>query len=187
LKITGFPESTQRSAGGMFFIGEAGTRWEGVGDQERPGHAGIGAWFHNGTFPRTSGEGATRGAGGGYAFLDQTLFLDKTGPTRDLGAIFIAGLADKTASPIDQSLMAGLNAAGFVPGRPDDEMGVLCSWAHLPAEPGLLHPFEMASEIYYKIQVTPWASLKPDFQYIINPSGKRADAAVVTVRAEIDF
>ncbi len=186
LNISGSPQSTLIAAGGMFFIGEAGGRWS-LGNLA--GHAGAGAWFHNGVFPRNDGNGTTRGTGGGYAFVDQTLYHDEGEgrPTRDLGAFLTAGLADKTTSPMDRSLAAGIAASGFMPGRPDDSMGALCSWVRIPPQPGLLHPFEMAAEVYYKIHLTPWASLQPDFQYIVNPSGKHPDAAVVTVRAEIDF
>jgi porin len=185
LKIAGAPENTQASAGGMFFIGEGGLRWK-AGDL--PGHAGGGAWFHNGRFPRTDGDGTTH-AGGGYAFIDQTFFHDEAdkGPTRDLGAFLIAGLADRAAAPMDQSLTLGIVASGFVPGRPDDAVGALCSWVHIPAQPGLLHPFEMTTELFYKIQITPWASLKPDFQYIVSPGGMQRDAAIVALRAEVDF
>ena len=63
----------------------------------------------------------------------------------------------------------------------------MASWVHLPAQPGLLHPFELALEAYYKIQLTDWAAIKPDFQYIVSPSGMVPDAAVLTVRVEIDF
>jgi len=88
---------------------------------------------------------------------------------------------------MDQALTFGAVATGFVPGRTDDAVGVLCTWAHMPAQPGLLHPFELATEVFYKFKITPWASLKPDFQYIVNPSGRQRDAAVVTLRAEVDF
>jgi carbohydrate-selective porin OprB len=42
--------------------------------------------------------------------------------------------------------------------------------------------------LFYKAQILPWVSVKPDLQYITNPGGTGLDDALVgTVRAEIDF
>jgi porin len=188
LNIAGHPETVQASAGGMFSIVEAGTRWASVGDSDqRPGHAAFGAWYHSGVFPRNDG-GTNRGAGGGYAFLDQSFFREgQEGKNlRDIGGFFSAAISDRDTSPMDENLALGLTATGFVPSRPDDCCGICASWVHLPS-PGFNHPYELATEIFYKIQLTPWASLKPDFQYIVSPGGVQRDAAVVTIRAEIEF
>lgn len=45
----------------------------------------------------------------------------------------------------------------------------------------------LAVEACYKIKITDWTAIKPDFQYIFSPSGMVPDAAVATVRVEIDF
>jgi porin len=188
LNFSGHPETVQIPHGGMFFIGEAGSRWTmnlaGLGEN-LPGHAAVGGWYHNGTFPLLSGTGTQTGAGGGYLFVDQSL-MNFTGQD-DLGFFFVGGLSNKENLPMDQNLAFGLTARPLARYRPKDLMGVMTSWVHLPAQPGLQHPFEMASEIFYKVQITDWASIKPSFAYIANPSGKHPDAAVLTVRAEVDF
>jgi len=87
---------------------------------------------------------------------------------------------------MDSNVVFGISASGLIDPRPNDSMGMMLSWVHL-TQPGLPHAYELATEIFYKFQITPWASLKPSFAYIASPSGTLPDAAVVTVRAEIDF
>lgn len=186
LDIAGHPETTLPTRGGMLGVGEVGDRWV-LG--ELPGHTAVGGWLHSGEFPRVSGGGTVHGSGGAYALFDQSiLHEEKDGEVaRDLGMFLLAGIADKAAVPTDQHLALGVSAKGFVPGRPDDSIGAMGSWVHLSAQPALVHPFELATEAYYKMQITPWASLKPSFAYIASPGGRHPDAAVVTIRAEIDF
>jgi carbohydrate-selective porin OprB len=42
-------------------------------------------------------------------------------------------------------------------------------------------------EVYYRAQLTKFASLMPDFQYIGNPGGMYEDAIVFGLRLVIDF
>ena len=44
-------------------------------------------------------------------------------------------------------------------------------------------------EVYYNIQVTPWLSISPDFQYIINPGGthEHRDAMIVGIRTQMSL
>ena len=186
LNLMGHPEHIERTSGGMFFIGELGLRYPADSPVL---HAGVGAWYHNGEFPRIAmPESMATGAGGAYFFLDHTLFHDETAAaTRDLGVFFNAGIADSRTSPMDASLALGISGKGFIPARPGDAFGLIGAWTRLPEQPGLLHPFELATELYYKFQITPWASLKPSFAYIFHPSGINPDAAVITVRAQVDF
>jgi porin len=55
--------------------------------------------------------------------------------------------------------------------------------------PGALPDYEMAIEATYQINLAPWWSLQPDFQYIIHPGGSRAidDAIVIGLRTKISF
>lgn len=41
--------------------------------------------------------------------------------------------------------------------------------------------------MFYKLQITSWASLMPDLQYIIHPGGQYPDALVGTLRFTVNF
>jgi len=48
--------------------------------------------------------------------------------------------------------------------------------------------YETAYELFYRLQLTPWFSIKPDLQYIANPGGKGTpDALAATVRVQVSF
>jgi porin len=189
LNISGHPETAFFSTGGVMLMTETGARWKWDG---KAGHAGVGGWYHTGNFPSVRDPGMMhRGAGGGYFLIDQTLYHELEGEetTREVGAFLTGGIADAGASPMTHQLGLGIMARGFVPARPEDSLGVMSSWVQLagPREEPLQRPGEWATEVYYKVQLTSWASLTPSFAYITSPSGLHPDAAETTLRLEIDF
>jgi porin len=46
---------------------------------------------------------------------------------------------------------------------------------------------ETAIEMFYKLQLTPFFSIKPDLQYIVNPGGDLPNAFVAGLRMEVAF
>lgn len=79
---------------------------------------------------------------------------------------------------------------GLIPERDADIIGLMASWAGLSDElgAGLTDDAELAVELFYKLQLGEYVSIKPDIQYIANPGGAGLDDAwVVTVRAELVF
>jgi porin len=189
LNFSGHPETVFLSSGGSIFIAETGSRWLWDG---KPGHAGLGGWYHTGNFPAARNPDSThRGAGGGYFLLDQALYQEEIDGevSREIGAFFTAGASDTGAAPMNLGLTAGITASGFIPSRPDDVVGLLSSWVQLTAPPDdlLMSSGEWATEAFYKLQITDWASLKPAFTYIASPSGWYPDAALATLRIEVVF
>jgi porin len=75
--------------------------------------------------------------------------------------------------------------------RPDDACGFGVAWALFRdlVGDGARGGGEVAIELLYTLQFTPWLRLKPDLQYILDPSGDPtiADALVATLRIGIDF
>jgi len=193
LDFVGHPQSVELTSGGSYLITEVGNRWTlHANNSDLPGHAAIGAWYHTGESPKlTDPSTEIRGTPGAYLFADQTLYTQNAAqnhPKQDLGAFISFGLASPRTIPIQQNLAAGITATGFIHSRPNDIVGLLTTWAHLsPTTSPTPHHDETAFELFYKLQLTTWASLKPDLQYIISPSGKYPDALAFTLRAEIDF
>ena len=81
----------------------------------------------------------------------------------------------------------GLQATGFSQGRDDDVMGIGIFQVQLSRDLQTPHRRETAIELFYKVQVFPQWSLKPDIQFIVNPGGNGDDAFVVGLRSEIAF
>jgi carbohydrate-selective porin OprB len=192
LNLVGHPQSVERAAGGTFLLTEIGSRWKiPFSHTDLPGHAGVGGWYHTGEYPRIRNPNEfVHGSGGTYLFLDQTLWTQDAAdhhPTPNLGFFFDAGYADPRTNQMDEQLGGGFAATGFIPGRPNDILGALASWSHLPAQPFIYQREELVIEAFYRLQLLRCFSLKPDFQYIISPSGRYPDAAVITLRAQLDF
>ncbi|MEM9109933.1 MAG: carbohydrate porin [Planctomycetota bacterium] len=172
----------------LFWIGEAGVKWGGA---SRPGRFAVGVWHHTGSFARFSG-GRKSGATGFYAVLDQLLYKENedTDDAQGLGLFAQLGLVDEDISAISEHVGVGVQWAGPIPGRDADIIGLMASRAGLSDEPGagLTDDAELAVELFYKLHLGEYFSIKPDIQYIMNPGGAGLDDAwVVTLRAELVF
>ncbi|MEO0475627.1 MAG: carbohydrate porin [Planctomycetota bacterium] len=172
----------------LFWVGEVGYKW---GDASFPGRVAIGLWHHTGTFARFSG-GTKSGATGFYAVLDQLLYKEKDDPddSQGLGLFAQLGLVDEDINAISEHVGVGVQREGLIPERDADIIGLMASWAGLSDElgAGLTDDAELAVELFYKLQLGEYVSIKPDIQYIANPGGAGLDDAwVVTVRAELVF
>ncbi|NOT56684.1 MAG: hypothetical protein HOP18_18960 [Deltaproteobacteria bacterium] len=172
----------------LFFIGEMGTRW--VLDQHRLiGRLGVGAWGHNGTFERFSG-GRQKGTMGAYLVFDQLLWRENPhhDPDEQGIAMFLQyGYADGAVSEITHHFGGGLTWTGLLPQHNDDVSGIGTSWVTLSELAGFDKGYELALELFYKIQLTSWITLQPDLQYLINPSGggRIGNALVGSLRIQL--
>ena len=174
----------------LFLIGEAGVRWGGDAGG-MPGRLAIGLWHHTGTFDRFSG-GTASGATGFYLVFDHLLHKESVEPddTQGIGLFAQFGLADEDLSAIEHHLGLGIQWEGALPGRDEDVLGLMASYAGLSGEPGagFTEDAELAIELFYSIEICPNLSLKPDLQYIANPGGAGLDDAwVLTLRVEAAF
>lgn len=173
----------------LYLIGEVGVAWQWR--DELPGRLGVGAWKHTGTFAHTDGTSpAVDNAEGLYIVFDQWLWREAG--QQGIGAFAQFGVSDDDASPIDLHIGGGIAWTGMIPGRDDDVTGVMFSYAHFanPARNAgvFTDDYEMAVETFYKLQLTPTVSIKPDLQYIANPGGVGlSDALASTLRVEVIF
>jgi porin len=91
----------------------------------------------------------------------------------------------------------GLAYTGLIPGRDADQLGVAFAYAQLSdgARSSLLEEgsspigAEMVLEVTYLAQITPWLTIQPDLQYVINPGGATnlGNALVVGGRLAVVF
>ena len=82
----------------------------------------------------------------------------------------------------------GLLYTGLIPRRDRDELGFGVINANVTDDlrsQGLTD--ETNIEWFYKIQLTPWMSLQPDIQYVINPGGDGRNAVALGVRSVMFF
>jgi porin len=169
-----------------------------------PGTYKLGGWYHSGKFadqrfdgagvslasPGSSGLPAQhRGNYGLYAIVDQMVW--RVPDTKDNGLGVFLRLA---GSPSDRNLVdfyadGGLNYKGLLPERDDDVLGLGLAYARISDAASSLdrdvnvfngtnHPVrdhEMALELTYRAQMTPWWTLQPDLQVIFHPGGHVAD------------
>jgi len=169
-----------------------------------PGTYKLGGWYHTGRFadqrfdsaglslanPGSTGVPAQhRGDYSVYAAIDQMVWREPKTKDEGLGLFLrIAG------SPSDRNLVdfyidGGLNYKGLIPDRGDDVLGLGVAYARIgDAATGLdrdtrlfsgtsrpVRDHEMAVELTYRAQVTPWWTVQPDLQFILHPGGHVPD------------
>jgi len=176
---------------GLFYIGEGGLTWS-LGEDELDGRLGLGGWYHNGTFERFD-EDTQNGTGGFYLVLDQLLTRENPDDAEDeqgVGIFFMYGRSDPDVSEVDHHVSAGLAWTGPIDGRDSDVLGFGVNYVHFSQETGsgFTDHHETAYELFYKIEIAPQISIKPDLQYIANPGGEGLpDAFVATLRIEVSL
>jgi len=85
-------------------------------------------------------------------------------------------------SAFKNDFVTGFVYKGLLPRRDADVIGAGVAWVQL-VQAGRNE--ETAIDVFYKAQITPWASIQPDLQYIFSPSGVLPDALAVGVRFQI--
>lgn len=154
----------------------------------------LGSFVHTADFANEisgAGEGADFGI---YGVADQEIY--KRGG-KDVSFFVRGGGTPAKVNTLDWYFDAGFNFSGFIPGRLLDTAGVAVARSNFSHDysdaqvSGGSNPFtqETVVEATYKIQVSPWWTLQPDFQYIFNPGGEEGshDATVIGVRTSIVF
>jgi len=193
-----------------------------------PGTYKLGGWYHSGRFadqrfdsrglslasPASSGVPAQdRSDYGLYALFDQMVW--RVPETKDNGLGVFLRVAGSPASRnlVDVYVDGGLNYKGLLPERGDDVLGFGLAYARISdAASGLdrdvdafngthrpVRDYEMALELTYRAQMTPWWTLQPDLQVIFHPGGHVSDptdptgvrairdAVVLGVRTSLSF
>lgn len=186
------PKSLFASPADLYLIGELGGKWDING---YVGTVKTGVRYNTGTFERYDG-GLQDGSWGGYVLAEQLVCRLNPEDKESTRGVWIFGgfdwaddqLAD---NPFGTHYSFGLSLSGPFDFRPDDAVGVGFTSGRFSraTNSGFNHESEQTIEAFYKAQITPWLSVKPDLQYIVNPGGAPgvSEALVATVRIEVLF
>jgi len=174
-----------------FYVAEGGYSWPGGADWGS-GRCALGLWHHTADFA-TWGGGNHNGTRGLYAVLDQRLWREHPEDIEDrqgIGLVAMLGFTDGEVAVVKDHVLVGATWSGPFPDRDYDCCGLLLTRAGTSRATG--SPFtadETALELFYKVQLTPAMSVKPDFQYVIGPGGdSNADPVLVAMlRFEVNF
>ena len=183
------PRTFFRNPQRLFLIAEVDKSWA-LGLDKLAGRLGVGGWYSTNTFAKFGG-GETSGTGGPYVLLDQTLWRanpkDDT-DSRGASLFLMGGHADGDVINTDYHVGGGFTWKGSLAARPADIWGMGANSVHLSEAAHPAHSFETSYEAFYRVQMTPWLSLKPDVQYITHPGGNKIrDALAATIRLEVVF
>jgi porin len=188
---------------GALVLAESGWSWNhSAAARGLPGSFKAGGWLHTADFANPFNPARTHTPNyGAYFAVEQAVWRENhgaNGAQQGLGVFLRAG-----ASPPDRNLFTfaldgGLHYRGLIPGRDVDVAAVGVAVVKLSNElrraeraagAAVVSDYELALEATYDLQLAPWWSLQPDFQWIHHPGGSRAlnDAFVVGLRTRITF
>lgn len=195
---SGFDTAFHDRADTVSFLEAAVMTEREVNGRTLPGTYRVGGWYASGTEDRFFNDLDGRlpgrshsGNHGFYVVLDQLLYKENAGvdDAQGIGGFLQFGWAPPAYNEINTYYGAGLQWTGAIPGLDDDIMGFAVGHGSLSDRVQSLESrySETAIEWFYKAQVTPWLSVMPDVQYIVNPGGDGRDALVVGLRTQISF
>jgi porin len=164
-----------------------------------PGHYWIGGsfspWDGYAQFGQTE---KTSGSYGFYAHADQMLWQRAPGSAQGLTAFVASGYyPQQNISIIPWQLNVGAFYTGLIPGRENDKTiaGLIygrfsTDYARTLDTAGLGHPsHETVLELAHRIQLTKFAYVQPDVQFVFRPGGTGllSDAVVIGAQLGISF
>jgi porin len=164
---------------------------------------GLGGWYYSADFDRIGSIGADgnarrqKGNAGVYVLGERSVYREPQDPERGLAVFARVGFADSELNPVGSYVGAGAVYTGLLRSRPDDQigLGVAAAFAghefqDASKEAGIdADDAEVAIELTYRAQLTPWLAVQPDLQYIVNPSFDPSvdDALALGARFEVSF
>jgi porin len=145
-----------------------------------PGHYWFGAYWSPWEFPQFGTNETATNSYGFYWHADQMVFPETPGSEQGLTvwSAFVLSPPQNIAK-LPFQVNGGLVYRGLIPGRDDDYacFGVVYgkfsrNFACTVANAGEGYPkYELVFEWNYKIQLTKFAFVQPDIQWVINPGG----------------
>jgi porin len=163
-----------------------------------PGAIKAGFVYHSAAFIEHDSGEPEDGHAVVYVLAEQLLFRESPPDVEcaeGLTAFVRVGGSEPERSLVTVSVDAGLAYTGLIPGREADVVGLGAvysdiseDFADTQADPSA-YDHELTFEATYKIVISRWWSLQPDFQYVIHPGGSDAtdDAFVIGMRFDLLF
>lgn len=140
---------------------------------------------------------------GAYFVAEQQVTAVAGDAQRGLSVFFMGTLNDQDITSVDKSLALGISYQGPFAARPADKWGLAVKYLHVNdslADSARLYnensvfikPIQDVETVlasYYKFQVTKYAAIRPEIQYINNPGAisEGQDTWVVTLKGDIAF
>ena len=145
-----------------------------------PGHYWFGAYYSPWAFPQFGTTDRANNSYGFYWHADQMVFQEAPGSDQGLTVWSALTLSpQQNIAKLPFQVNGGLVYKGLVPTRDNDytALGVVYgkfskNYAQTVADAGGGSPdYELVFEANYKIQITKFAFVQPDIQWVINPGG----------------
>jgi porin len=206
LQPNGFKLGTS-GATGVIVPGEIG--WKPTfGAAALPGHYRVGGYYDtsNASYlgsPIGGPQSTQRGRWGFYVQADQMLHRTTPGTDRGLTAFAVAAYAGPDTAMLQTYWQIGLLQKGTFTGRDHDTIGLALNQVRVSNQliaaqnaaniltPGsvAVQSAETAIELNYRAQVTPWSTLMPNIQYVMNPNAVTSipNALVLGLQVKLTF
>ncbi|NMH59233.1 carbohydrate porin [Alteromonas ponticola] len=140
----------------------------------------LGGWEHNGEFFSLTDEIPRQGTGGAYAIVEGKLGQP------DWHYYVQLGVSDTIVAEIDRHVGVGVTVNNLA-GNESLMAGIAYTVVRLSNVVPASHSSEKALELFFKSQLREWVSVKPNLQYIANPSGESRNHFVGTLRVEMSY
>lgn len=143
----------------------------------------IGGWYYTAKFEDVLAADAAgdpvmrRGNSGFYALAEQTVFCEPDDRSQGLAVFARLGIADGKINQVFLYTGFGMAYTGLIPTRDQDQVGLAVAviyngddFRRAMRNAGTpVDTSEVDIELTYLAQLTPWCSLQPDLQFIVNP------------------
>lgn len=181
---------------GMLLIGEMG-----LASADEINKIALGFWDYTARLDDQldvdeNGDPKKSSAHGAYLLSSYRWYHDEKA-NRALGTYVRVGVADGNTAQTGWDYSAGLVGNGWMPGRPESEIGLGISQArnsrsYMRAQEAADTPTdrnEYGYEVYYRDHLYRGVSIQPDFQYIVNPGTDPTlkNATILGLRADVSF
>lgn len=182
--------------GDVFLIANGVYRSPDLLGDDLTGRFEFGGWWNSGPF-ETFGGSTRQGTGGIWANASIRCWAPtdvKATDDTDLAGLWWFGQYGWTpgdVSEVESEWGVGLVQNGTFPGRSNDAAGlyVTGTGSSSDAASGFDGRWETLLEGYYAAAVTPWLTIQPDVQFVVDPGADPAipDTWVLTLRLTVDF
>jgi len=170
--------------GYYFAIGEAGISWL-LGEEEKPGNVGMGAWYQTGELERSGVK--QNGNAGFYLFGSQRLwYLHPGEDDSGLSLFYQFGVNNSQVLSATHYVGGGLTAFQLIPHRPLDSMGMGLAFSWLN-ENLLPRGSELLFQAYYQAHIVYDLYLQPVITYIPKPGASSTASGAVASSLRLMF